>query len=510
VTIRILIADDHAIVAEGLQSLIEAQRDMKVVGLAGDGREAVRLTLEKKPDVVVMDNAMPELNGTEAVRIIRKRCAHTRVVMLSMHSSSAHIQHALQAGAGGYVLKASVGRELVDAIRTVHAGRRYLSTPLADNLLDRLMSDMPFDSAATAGKATDVRMRAALLDAQRGVLERIAGGAPLEEILETLVRLIEEQAGDMRCAVLLADSAQQRLRFVAAPHIPEDYKLGIEPYLLIAPDMGSCGTAAFLRQPVYTRDTTIDSLWENCGDIAARNGLRAIWSTPIISDANAVLGTFAMYYGEPRLPAEEHIQLIDMAAQMARVAIEAKHRDESLRTVLDDNPAGILITDLAGIVVRVNRSFAKMLGYTPAELQRRSVADITHEADTKALIEELRPLGHEEIVSDRRYRSKSGAILWARERSALRRDAAGEARYVLTRIEKMTEAGGDPLERLSRREREVLELVIAGATSKEIGARLGISAASVDTYRSRLMAKLNIEDLPGLVRFAIRQGIASV
>src|SRR5258708_17547586 len=175
------------------------------------------------------------------------------------------------------------------------------------------------------------RTRAALLDSQRRVLECIASGAPLEEILETLVRLIEEQAGDMRCAVLLSDSGQQRLRFVAAPNIPDDYKLGIEPYLRIAPDMGSCGTAAFRREPVYTRDTGDDPLWKDCGVIAVRNGLRAIWSTPILSDDNAVLGTFAMGYGEPRLPSAEHIQLIDMATQMARVAIEAKRSEATLR-----------------------------------------------------------------------------------------------------------------------------------------------------------------------------------
>jgi len=354
------------------------------------------------------------------------------------------------------------------------------------------------------------RTRAALLDSQRRVLERIASGAPLEEILETLVRLIEEQAGDMRCAVLLADAGQQRLRFVAAPNIPDDYKLGIEPYLLIAPEMGSCGTAAFLRQPVYTRDTATDPLWENCGQIAVRNGLRAIWSTPILSDANIVLGTFAMYYGEPRLPAEEHIQLIDMATQMARVAIEAKHDDETLRMVFEGAPEGMLITDLAGVIVRVNPAFAAMLEYAPAELHGKKFAHITQEEDARALMEELLSPGRDEIGSDRRYRTKSGVILWARERSALRRDRAGEPRYVLTRVEKTTEARHDPLERLSRREREVLELVIAGRTSKQIAARLGIAAASVDTYRSRLMLKLSIEDLPALVRFAIRHGIASL
>src|SRR2546426_8155558 len=175
--------------------------------------------------------------------------------------------------------------------------------------------------------ATEQQTRAALLDNQRRVLERIANDAPLREILETLVRLIEEQAHGMRCAVLLADT--QRLRFAAAPNIPEDYKAGIDPFLRIAPEMGSCGTAAFLRKPVYTQDTETDPLWKDCRDVAVRNGLRAIWSTPILSDDNAVLGTFAMYYGDPRLPSPEHIQLIDMATQMARVAIEAKGKEEA-------------------------------------------------------------------------------------------------------------------------------------------------------------------------------------
>jgi DNA-binding NarL/FixJ family response regulator len=170
VTIRILIADDHAVVAEGLRSLIEAQSDMEVVGLAGNGREAVRQTLEKKPDVVVMDNAMPELNGIEAARAIRERGEHTRVVMLSMHSTSAHVHRALQAGANGYVLKQSVGRELVDAIRTVHAGRRYLSKPLADDLLDRLMSDVPEDPLSQ------------LSARERQVLQMIAEGHSVVDI----------------------------------------------------------------------------------------------------------------------------------------------------------------------------------------------------------------------------------------------------------------------------------------------------------------------------------------
>jgi signal transduction histidine kinase len=179
--------------------------------------------------------------------------------------------------------------------------------------------------------ATEQQTRAALLDSQRRVLERIANGAPLGEILETLVRLIEAQADGMRCAVLLLDAQQQRLRFAAAPSLPEDFKAAMNPFLSIAPAMTSCATAVLLRKPVYTQDTRTDPLWKDLRDLALRNGMRAIWSTPILSDDNAVLGTFAMYYGVPQLPSPEHIQLIDMATQMARVAIEAKGAGDALR-----------------------------------------------------------------------------------------------------------------------------------------------------------------------------------
>jgi len=173
-TIRILIADDHAVVAEGLRALIDAQPDMEVVGLADNGLEAVKQTLEKKPNLVVMDNAMPEMNGIEATRIIRKTNADVRVVMLSMHSTSVHVRRALGAGAGGYILKESVGRELLDAIRTVHAGRRYLSKPLADDLLDRLASDAPEDPLSR------------LSTRERQVLQLIAEGNSVVEVGDKL------------------------------------------------------------------------------------------------------------------------------------------------------------------------------------------------------------------------------------------------------------------------------------------------------------------------------------
>src|ERR1700693_5096324 len=321
-------------------------------------------------------------------------------------------------------------------------------------------------------RATNRATHSVLLDSQRRVLERIASGAPLAETLNTLVRLIEEQAKGMRCAVLLADSAQQSLSFVAAPSIPEDYKAGIVPYLRIAPNMGSCGTAAFLREPVYTEDTRADVLGEDCRDVAVRNGLRAIWSTPILSDDNAVLGTFAMYYGEPRLPSPEHIQLIDMATQMARVAIEAKRSEELLRTVFECAPGGMGITDLAGNIIRANPAFARLIGYTEADLQGKTIADVTHGDDyphNKALIDELLAGKRQQFVIDKRYRRKDGEIIWVHNTVALLRGPAEEPRYMIALVEDITERKraeeaswqmAQKIQALSRQKEDHLRLVI--------------------------------------------------
>jgi len=173
-TIKVVIADDHRVVAEGLRALIAAQPDMEVVGLAIDGRDAVRCVQEAQPDVVVMDNGMPLMNGTEAARKITRRSPHIRIVILSMHSNSVHVYRALQAGARGYVVKSSLADELLDAIRTVHSGRRYLSKLHADDLIERFVSEAPEDPLAR------------LSAREREVLQMIAEGRPIVEIAENL------------------------------------------------------------------------------------------------------------------------------------------------------------------------------------------------------------------------------------------------------------------------------------------------------------------------------------
>jgi RNA polymerase sigma factor (sigma-70 family) len=135
-SITVFLADDHAVVRDGLRALLAAQRDLEVIGDAANGREAVQQVAQLCPDVVIMDIAMPELNGIEATGQIRKRCPSAQVIILSMHASVEHIYRALQAGARGYLLKESAGAEVGDAVRVVYAGRRYLSQKISDELID--------------------------------------------------------------------------------------------------------------------------------------------------------------------------------------------------------------------------------------------------------------------------------------------------------------------------------------------------------------------------------------
>lgn len=172
--IKVIIADDHAVVAEGLKHVVEAQPDMAVVSLAVDGREAVRQARELQPDVVLMDLSMPELNGADATRAILERDPKCRVIVLSMYSEREYVRRALKAGAAGYVVKRSAAKEVVDAIRAVHAGQRYLSPRVADVVLDDYAGEDREDPLAR------------LSGREREVLQLLAEGHTGAQIAERL------------------------------------------------------------------------------------------------------------------------------------------------------------------------------------------------------------------------------------------------------------------------------------------------------------------------------------
>ena len=176
--ITILLADDHTMVRDGLRALLVENPDFSVVGSAANGLEALEKARELKPDVVVMDIAMPEMNGLDATEQIRQECPQTQVIILSIHATTEHIYQAFRVGALGYLLKESAGTELVAAVRAAHEGRRYLTQRIADTVLDSYM----LQRAETKGQSPFET----LSQRERAVLQFVAAGLSSAEIAARL------------------------------------------------------------------------------------------------------------------------------------------------------------------------------------------------------------------------------------------------------------------------------------------------------------------------------------
>ena len=174
---KILLADDHKLLIDGLRPLLERHRDIEVVGVASDGLEAVRLASELKPDIVLMDISMPRMNGVDAARNILRDAPETKVVMLSMHADRRFIQAALRTGARGYILKESAAQEVIEAIKVVQQGQIFFSHSVRDQVLndyvDRLRDDSESAPSPLSGR-------------EREVLQMLAEGKTTKDIAELL------------------------------------------------------------------------------------------------------------------------------------------------------------------------------------------------------------------------------------------------------------------------------------------------------------------------------------
>jgi two-component system, NarL family, response regulator NreC len=187
--IRVLIADDHAILRSGLRMLIDAQSDMTVVAEAQNGNEVLEIAKKTSPDIVILDVTMPERGGLHAIHEILKHGPQTRVLLLTMHEEVSYLRTALAAGASGYVLKKSVDADLLSAIRAVHRGRTYIDSELASELIGHALPER----SRPGHKAGDV-----LSERELQVLKLVAEGFSSREIAQQIfvsVKTVETYRG---------------------------------------------------------------------------------------------------------------------------------------------------------------------------------------------------------------------------------------------------------------------------------------------------------------------------
>jgi len=188
-SIRVLIADDHAMVREGMRRMFDHERDIEVVGEAGDGEEAVRLAQECKPDVAIMDISMPRLDGIEATKEIKRRCPSVTVLILSAYDDDQFVFALLEAGAAGYLLKSVRSREVVDAVRAVYSGESVLHPAVAKKVLNRFMT--------AGGKKRPARSAEILSDREKEILKLATRGLSNADIAQELCLSIRTVQGHL-------------------------------------------------------------------------------------------------------------------------------------------------------------------------------------------------------------------------------------------------------------------------------------------------------------------------
>jgi formate hydrogenlyase transcriptional activator len=243
-------------------------------------------------------------------------------------------------------------------------------------------------------------------DAVFDALKMILIGAPLNDVLSSVALLIEAHTNGAVCSIFLLDEDGQHLRYAAAPNLADEYRIATDG-VRIGPQVGSCGAAAYLRQPVFISDVRSHPHFANFRDLIVLTGLRASWSSPIMAHDGRVLGTFGMFYREVREPGPAEIQLIDYASRIAGIAIEQKRAEEKLRQderelrqLIDFLPQHVLVLDTEGSLLQANQMLLDYNGHTLEEMQGAG-SDERHKRD-------LHPDDLERARSERRCGLASG------------------------------------------------------------------------------------------------------
>jgi diguanylate cyclase (GGDEF)-like protein/PAS domain S-box-containing protein len=289
-----------------------------------------------------------------------------------------------------------------------------------------------------------------LLVGQKEILEGIVAGRRLADLLAAICRLVEAQTDNMLCSVLLLDGDGIHVQHGAAPSLPAEFVRAVDGSA-IGPAAGSCGTAAYRRAPVIVENIATDPLWSDYRHLAEPHGFRACWSTPVFDQQRQVLGTFAIYYREPRKPAPEHTALIEMATQTTAIAIGHHRAIDKLRVseerfllVSQATNDAVWDWDFTRNTLWWNDKFTKLFGYPREELEPgpESWTLRIHPGEVQQVTDDIHAVidGREQNWSaEYRFRRRDGSYADIFDRGFVIRDAAGKAIRMIGAMQDITQ-----------------------------------------------------------------------
>jgi len=313
----------------------------------------------------------------------------------------------------------------ISGVTTLAPSYAILLATADRNMAETGIQQIPSNLAPSAsGTGVQTISGEAVLDA----LKMILLGDPLVEVLTSVTRLIEAQSPGMLCSIFLLDADGVHLRYGAAPSLPESYRAATDG-MASGPNAGSCGTAVHLRRAVFVPDILSDPLWAGFRDFAAPAGLRAAWSSPIISNDGRVLGTFGMYYREVRHPTASDIRLIDHASRIAGIAIEREQSqvalkaafekiaksEAQLRQIVDAIRHDVVVLGPDGSVVYVNRNVLELIGLSEFEVMKTDFRTRVFHPEDMERLREVRRAGFAGNVpweNEVRVRRNDGQFRW--------------------------------------------------------------------------------------------------
>jgi PAS domain S-box-containing protein len=321
-----------------------------------------------------------------------------------------------------------------------------------------------FDEFDPVHTGVDHGQSLALLEQQTTILELLAAGAPLADVLTAVTLALEGHMPGTRCSVLLFDRPAGRLFCGAAPSLPTAYNEAIQG-LPVGPRSGSCGTAAHLGRQVVARHIPTDPNWADYRDLAATHGLVACWSNPIHGRDGEVLGTFAVYHDVQHVPTRREARLVERYRHLAAIAISHNRlwgalaqSEEQFRRAFADNAVGMALLDLQGRFIRVNQAICDLLDRSAEDLLGRHFVEVTHSADAARSVASFAPLAAGEVNSghqEKRYLRRDASEVWVDMTASVVRGRDGTPLHISTNVVDLTARNAAETERGARRDAEL-------------------------------------------------------